>query len=129
MHKMWGEYLLCRVDSPWVKEGSPRGSRLGRLRQVLKADGDQEPEADPTEQLACGLNIPNSRHHLADGAVAEWLGNSNWHDLLVRAVAVGDLCLRLADAELGIVRVQGAHDDLKAGSDSTCKDHIRLIGV
>lgn len=112
-----------------MEEGPPRGSRLGRLRQVLKADGDQEPEADPTEQLVCGLNLPDPSDHLADGAVAEWLGNSNWHDLLVRAVAVGDLCLRLADTELGIVRVQGAHDDLKAGCDGTCKDHIRLVGV
>ena len=88
-----------------MTEGSPRGSRLGRLRYVLKADGDQEPEADPTEQLACGLNIPNSGDHLADRAVAEWLGNSNWHDLLVRAVAVGDLSLRLAHPKLRIVRI------------------------
>ena len=112
-----------------MEEEPPRGSRLGRLCQVLFGKLHQQLQADAADLQVSRLDLPDTRSDLADGAVAERLGNSNWHDLLVRAVAVGDLCLRLADTELGIVRVEGAHDDLKAGSDGSCKDHICLISV
>lgn len=114
---------------PWVEEEPPRGSRLGRLSQVLFGKLHQQLQADAADLQVSRLDLPDTRSDLADSAGVEWLRHSDRHDLLVRAVAVGDLCLRLADTELRIVRVEGAHDDLKAGSDGSCKDHIRLVSV
>ncbi len=112
-----------------MEEEPPRGSRLGRLCQVLFGKLHQQLQADAADLQVSRLDLPDTRSDLADSASVEWLGDLDRHDLLMRAVAVGDLCLRLADTELGIVRVQGSHDDLKAGCNGTCKDHIRLVSV
>ena len=114
---------------PWVEEEPPRGSRLGRLCQVLFGELHEQLQTDAADLQVSRLDLPDTRSDFADSAGVKWLGDFDRHDLLVWAVAVGDLCLRLADTELRIVRVQGAHDDLKAGSDGSCKDHIGLVSV
>jgi len=109
--------------------GSTQGSRLGRLSEVLKAGGDEEPKADAADQEVAGLHHPDPSEHLAHVAATERQLDDNRHDLLVEAVAVADLLLRLAHAELWIVRVERSDDDLKAGGDCTGKDHIRLVCI
>jgi hypothetical protein len=86
---------------PWVEEEPPRGSRLGRLSQVLFGKLHQQLQADAADLQVTRLDLPDTRSDLADSASVEWLR----HELLVRAVAVGDLCLRLADTILRIVSV------------------------
>ena len=89
----------------------------------------EQVQADAADLQVSRLDLPDTRSDLADSAGVKWLGDLDRHDLLVRAVAVGDLCLCLADTELGIVRVERSDDDLKAGSNRTGKDHICLISV
>lgn len=112
-----------------MEEEPPRGSRLGRLCQVLFGKLHQQLQADAADLQVSRLDLPHTRSDLADSAGAEWLGDPDRHGLLVWAVAVGDLCLRLTDTELGIVRVERSDDDLKAGSNSPCEDHIGLVSV
>ncbi len=112
-----------------MEEEPPRGSRLGRLCQVLFGKLHQQLQADAADLQVSRLDLPDTRSDLADSAGVEWLRHSHRHDLLVRAVAVADLLLRLAHAELRIVRVERSDNDLETGGDCTGKDHIRLVCI
>ena len=62
--------------------GSTQGSRLGRLSEVLKAGGDEEPQAYAAQEDVAGLHLPDPSEHLAHVAAAERQLDYDAHDLL-----------------------------------------------